>query len=63
MENLKYRLGIGVTVFIFIYLLGSFVEASFNIALWNKPTRGMVALLGGLLSVVFATYPFYKFKK
>jgi hypothetical protein len=63
MKNIEYRLIIGIAIFVFIYLIGSFSEVSFNIALWSKPTRSMVAVLGGVLSISFATYPFYKFKK
>ena len=47
MKNLIYRIIIGAVAFIFIYLLGCFFEASFNISQWDAFTRSMVVLWGG----------------
>jgi len=63
MKHLKYRVLIGILAFTFTYLLGSFSEASFNILLWGERARFIVALLGGIGTVAFVTYPDYNFKE
>lgn len=41
-----------VLLFGFIYLLGSFGSAEFNISKWDEFYRGSFAYLGGVLSIV-----------
>lgn len=41
-------------LFSLFYLMGAFVETSFNIALWNEMTRYMVGVMGGIASILLA---------
>ncbi len=41
-------------LFSLFYLMGAFVETSFNIALWNEMTRGVVGVFGAMVSMVLA---------
>lgn len=45
-------------IFFICYLLGSFYSASFNIKEWEEGCRFFVAIIGGIVSVAFATYPY-----
>lgn len=58
MRKLSKRVGLGLLVFLFFYLLGSFYNVNFNIAKWDETSRFAVCLFGGFASLVFATFPF-----
>lgn len=48
-------IGLSVMVIIFTlgYLMGSFVENSFNIGNWDEKTRAIVGTFGGMIAIVF----------
>ena len=56
---MKNRISIAIVIYIFAYLLGSFVQLSFNIADWSEGARLMACILGTLFALAFATFPFY----
>jgi hypothetical protein len=62
MNELVKRILIGCVGFGFVYLMGSFYNASFDISKWNISSRFVVAMLGGFISVMLATFPGYDFK-
>lgn len=52
MKNIKYRILIGLCVFLYIYLMSSFFESSFNIKDWSEATRFTTSLFGGILTII-----------
>jgi biotin transporter BioY len=62
MSEIQTRIILPATGFFVVYLLGAFVETSFNISSWANITRFMVALIGGVSILALATFP-YEFKK
>jgi hypothetical protein len=42
----------GIVVFLIIYLIGAFIQVSFDISTWSIDARILVGTLGGLLSFV-----------
>lgn len=40
-----------LSVFFAFYLIGSFVEVSFNLSAWDKDTRGLIAFFGTMFSL------------
>ena len=42
----------GILLFFACYLFGSFAQASFNISQWSGEARILIALIGGLISIV-----------
>jgi hypothetical protein len=62
MNELIKRILIGCVAFGFIYLMGSFFNVSFDISNWNESSRFIVSMLGGFLSIAFASFPGYNFK-
>lgn len=51
MRELKSGL-IGVCLFAMFYLIGSFIEASFNINIWQQITRGIIGAAGGVFTIM-----------
>jgi hypothetical protein len=41
----------GALVFLIFYLLGAFVQTSFNILQWSQNARGVVGIIGGFFSL------------
>lgn len=62
MELVK-RLLLGCMGFLFIYLLCSFYNITFNILKWNMESRLYTILFGGMFFIMLATFPNYDFKK
>lgn len=62
MNELVKRILIGVTVFLFIYLIGSFYNVSFDISKWSNVSRFFVSVIGGFISIMIAIFPGYEFK-
>ena len=61
MELVK-RLLIGCIGFLFIYLMCSFYNTTFNILKWSVESRFVTTLIGGFSFIMLATFPNYKFK-
>lgn len=51
MKQLKNFIN-GILVFIFFYLIGSFIEGSFDIAKWSPNARFQIGVFGALSSAV-----------
>jgi hypothetical protein len=62
MNELVKRILIGCSGFVFIYLMGSFYNVSFDISKWNVDSRFIVAMFGGFIFIMLATFPGYEFK-
>ena len=41
----------GIVTFFLFYLLGAFVELSFDISKWTEAARVIVGVMGGVLSI------------
>jgi hypothetical protein len=50
---------LGLFVFGIFYLLGVFIEVSFNILNWKENTRILVSSLGGTISVFAMVFCFF----
>jgi hypothetical protein len=60
-KNLIICILSGALVFLLFYLLGAFVQTSFNIREWSESTRGVVAIMGGFFSItVMSVMMIYK---
>lgn len=42
----------GILSFLIFYLLGAFVQASFDISIWSIDARILVGILGGSISII-----------
>jgi len=42
---------------IFFYLIGAFINVSFDISKWAIEFRGVISFLGVTMSFLFCTYP------
>lgn len=51
MQQLKNLIN-GILVFIFFYLIGSFIEVSFDISKWSPDARFLIGVFGALSSAV-----------
>lgn len=49
---MKKSILVFIALMVFFYLLGCFMEVSFNIADWLRPIRYCIAIFGLLLSMV-----------
>ncbi len=49
---MKKSILVFIALMTFFYLLGCFMEVSFNIGDWSKPIRYCVAIFGFILSMV-----------
>lgn len=56
MKNTLKAISATIFLFFLIYLIGCFIEASFNILIWDKGTRACIGLFGGLLSLLFGGF-------
>jgi hypothetical protein len=54
---MKKRIIIAIGLFFICYLLGSFFSLSFFISDWKEETREFVAIFGGFISFVAASFP------
>jgi hypothetical protein len=52
LKNLIISISFGALIFLFLYLIGSFVQISFNISKWSEDARFIVGALGGLTSLI-----------
>ena len=57
MKHLKTRILIFIVFSIFFYLMGSFVQVSFDINKWALASRVLVGVFGNFLAVLFALHP------
>lgn len=62
MNELVKRILIGCVGFGFVYLMGSFFNVSFDVSKWGIESRLAVAMFGGFISIMLATFPGYEFK-
>ncbi len=62
MKELLKRLSIGCVGFLFVYLICSFYNVTFDISKWGKEIRFISCLLGSFSFIMFSTYPNYNFK-
>jgi hypothetical protein len=61
MELIK-RLSIACVGFLFMYLMGSFYNVTFDISKWSAESKFVTMLIGGFSFLVLATFPNYNFK-
>ena len=61
MELIK-RLSIACLGFLFMYLMGSFCNVTFDISKWSAESRFVTMLIGGVSFLGLATFPNYNFK-
>lgn len=52
MKNIIKASIAGIATFIVIYLIGSFVQVSFDIKQWTELARIIVGLYGGIQSII-----------
>jgi hypothetical protein len=62
MNELVKRILIGCVGFVFVYLMGSFFNVSFDVSKWGIESRLAVTMFGGFISIMLATFPGYEFK-
>jgi hypothetical protein len=63
MKNILTRVLIGLTTFLIIYLLISFVKLTLNFTQWNEEARFAFILFGSLISLFISTAPYEIYKK
>lgn len=63
LREIGLRAAVVLLMFGVFYLLGAFVSASFNIAVWSESARGFVAIIGGGLAIAAGTFPFARFSQ
>ena len=51
-KNLIISILYGALIFAFMYLIGSFVQISFDISKWSQDARFIVGALGGFTSLI-----------
>ena len=57
MKEIVAKISISLSVFVVMYLLTSFVQASFDISTWHPDARKITAVLSGLSALITFTYP------
>ena len=62
MELIK-RLSIAWVGFLFMYLMSSFYNVTFDISKWSAESRFIATMIGGFSFTMLATFPNYNFKK
>jgi len=51
-KNLIVSILYGALIFAFMYLIGSFVQISFDISKWSEDARVIVGAFGGFITLV-----------
>lgn len=62
MKNIITSILAGVISFVLFYLIGAFVQTSFDITKWSESARVLVGSFGGIVSIfVMASTGLYKY--
>ena len=56
MKQWTKRILLGLSGFLFMYLVGAFYNVSFDLSQWEDASRGMIAIFGTTITVVITLF-------